>query len=156
MNDQAALFARSNATPFEKLRTWAHDHETQTPEDADTYLKAVSYIGVMHKGIREGFDSAYATARRIMAMPSILPDRWMELVEERRPRALVVLIHAFACGGLIAGENIWFRGIAERQVPGLCDRLPAAWRPMAAWPLRVAGGDLGSEPVETRVEVGEL
>ena len=80
----------------------------------------------------------------------------MELVEERRPRALVVLIHAFACGGLIDGENFWFRGIAERQVRGLCDRLPAAWRPMAAWPLRVAGGDLGSEPVETRVEVGEL
>lgn len=156
MNDQAALFARQNATPFEKLRTWAHDHETQTPDDAEAYLKAVSYIGVMYKGIREGFDSAFATARRIMAMPSILPDRWMELVEEQRPRALVILIHAFACGGLIAGENIWFSGIAERQIPGLCELLPPAWRPMVAWPLRVAGGDLGSEPVETRVEVDEL
>jgi hypothetical protein len=27
---------------------------------------------------------------------------------------------------------------------------------MVVWPLRVAGGDLGSEPVETMVEVGEL
>ena len=156
MNDQAALFARQNATPFEKLRTWALDHETQSADDADTYLKAVSYIGVMYKGIREGFDGAYATARRIMAMPSILPDRWMELLEERRPRALVILIHAFACGELIAGENIWFRGIAKRQIPGLCGRLPAAWQPMVAWPLRVAGGGVDSDPVETRMEVDEL
>lgn len=156
MNDQTTLFARANATPFEKLRTWAHDHETQTPADAETYLKAVSYIGVMYKGIRERSDSAHATARRIMAMPSILPDRWMELVEERRPRALAVLIHAFACGELVAGENFWFRGIAKRQIPGLCELLPAAWRPMVAWPLRVTGGDVDSEPLETRAEVGEL
>jgi hypothetical protein len=156
MNDQTSLFARQNATPFEKLRTWAHDHETQSADDADTYIKAVSYIGVMYKGIREGFDSAHATARRIMAMPSILPDRWMELLEERRPRALVILIQAFACGELIAGENFWFRGIAERQIPGLCELLPVAWRPMVAWPLRVAGGALDSEPLETRVEVDEL
>ena len=156
MNDQAALFARQNATPFDTLRTWAHDHEIQSDDDADTYLKAISYIGVMYKGIREGFDSAYATARRIMAMPSILPDRWMELLEERRPRALVILIHAFACGELIAHENIWFRGIAKRQLPGFCDRLPAAWRPMVAWPLRVVGGDMQTEPIETTVGVNEL
>ena len=80
----------------------------------------------------------------------------MELVEERRPRALAVLIHAFACGRLIADENFWFRGIARKQIPGLCELLPVAWRPMVAWPLRVAGGDLDSEPVETRVDVDQL
>jgi hypothetical protein len=156
MNDKAALYARENATPFEKLRTWALEHETQSDEDADAYLKAISYIGVMYKGIREGFDTAHATARRILAMPSLLEDRWVELLEERRPRALAILIHAFACGELIAADNFWFRGIAERQIPGLCDRLPPAWRPMVAWPLRVAGGMLNSEPEETRVEVDEL
>jgi hypothetical protein len=138
------------------LRETPHEHETQSEEDADVYLKAISYIGVMYKGIREGFDSAHATARRILAMPSLLDDRWMELLEERRPRALAILIHAFACGELIAGQNFWFRGIAERQIPGLCDRLPPAWRPMVAWPLRVAGGAMDSEPVETRVDVEEL
>jgi len=156
MNDKAALYARTNATPFEQLRTWALEHEKQTDEDADAYLKAICYIGVMYKGIREGFDTAHATARRILAMPSLLEDRWVELLEERRPRALAILIHAFACGELIAGENFWFRGIAKRQIPGLCDRLPPAWRPMVAWPLRVAGGMLDSEPEETRVEVDEL
>ena len=156
MNDQASLFARTNATPFEKLRTWARDHETQTDGDADAYLKAVSYIGIMYKGIREGFDEANATARRIMAISSILPDRWTELLEERRPRALAMLVHVFACGELIADKNFWFRGIARNQVPRLCERLPPAWQPMVAWPLRVTRGDVDSEPLETRVEISEL
>lgn len=156
MNDRAALFARINAAPFERLRTWAYDHETQSDEDSDAYLKTVSYIGIMYKGIREGFDSTNATARRIMAMSSIVPDRWTELVEERRPRALAMLIHVLACGELIAEGNFWFRGIAMRQIPKLCESLPAAWWPMVAWPLRVAQGDVGSEPVETAVDVGDL
>lgn len=156
MNDQAALFARSNATPFERLRTWAHEYETQTDEDVDAYLKAVSYIGVMYKGIREGFDSANATGRRIMAMSSILPDRWTELLEERRPRAMAMLVHVFACGELIADKNFWFRGIARNQVPRLCESLPPAWLPLVAWPLRVTRGEVDSQPVETTVEADEL
>lgn len=156
MNDQASLYARPNAVPFEKLRTWARDHETQSDEDADAYLKAVSYIGLMYKGIREGFDSTNATARRIMAMSSILPDRWTEMLEERRPRALAMLVHVFACGELIAGENFWFRGIAAKQIPRLCGSLPAAWSQMLAWPLRVTEGAVDSEPVETKVGVDEL
>ena len=73
MNDQATLYARSNAAPFEKLRTWASDHETLTSEDAETYLKAVNYLGLMYTGIRDQSDSSNATARRIMAMSSLLP-----------------------------------------------------------------------------------
>lgn len=153
MSDQAALFARSNAAPFEKLRTWALDHEMQSDEDNDAYLKATSYIGIMYKGIREGFDSTNATARRIMAMSSIVPDRWTELVEERRPRALAMLMHVFACGELIAEDSFWFRGIAKKQIPKLFERLPAAWWPMAAWPMRVAHGDAGSEPAETTMDM---
>jgi hypothetical protein len=156
MNDKASLYARSNAAPFEKLRTWARDHETQSDDDADAYLKAVSYIGVMYKGIREGFDSTNATARRIMAMSSVMPDRWTEMLEERRPRALAMLMHVFACGELIAKENFWFRGIAKTQIPRLCEGLPVAWQPMVAWPLRVTEGDVGSEPVETKVGADEL
>ena len=91
-----------------------------------------------------------------MAMPSVLPDRWVGLVEERWPRAVAMLVHAFACGELVAGENFWFRGIAVKQIPWLCGLLPDAWREMVAWPLRVAGGDVDSEPKETRVGVEEL
>lgn len=153
MSDQAALFARSNAAPFEKLRTWALDHEMQSDGDSDAYLKTISYIGIMYKGIREGFDSTNATARRIMAMSSIVPDRWTELVEERRPRALAMLMHVLACGELIAEDNFWFRGIAKKQIPNLFERLPAAWWPVVAWPMRVAHGDAGSEPVETAMDM---
>lgn len=156
MNDQATLFARPNAASFEKLRTWAYDHETQSEEDIDAYLKAVSYIGLIYSGIRDGSDSAPATSRRIMAMPSILPERFMELLEERRPRALAMLVHVFACGELVAADNFWFRGIAKKQMPRLCERLPAAWWPMIAWPLRVTEGALDSEPLETKVEIAEL
>jgi hypothetical protein len=156
MNDQTALFARSNAAPFEKLRTWASEHETLTSEDTETYLKAVSYLGLMYKGIREKFDSSNATARRIMAMSSLLPDRWTELLEQRRPRALSILVQVLACGELIAKDNFWFKGVARKQIPGLCEHLPPAWWPMVTWPLRVAEGQFDSEPIETMVELDEL
>jgi hypothetical protein len=156
MNDHAALYARPNAAPFEKLRTWASEHETITSEDAEAYLKAVSYLGLMYKGIREKFDNSNATARRIMAMSSLLPDRWTELLEQRRPRALSVLVHVLACGELIAKDNFWFQGVARKQIPGLCEHLPPAWWPMVAWPMRVVEGHFGSEPVETTVELHEL
>ena len=156
MNDQATLYARSNAAPFEKLRTWASDHETLTSEDAETYLKAVNYLGLMYTGIRDQSDSSNATARRIMAMSSLLPDRWTELLEQRRPRALSILLQVLACGELIAKDNFWFQGVARKQIPGLCEHLPPAWWPMVAWPLRVVKGQFDSEPIETMVELDEL
>jgi hypothetical protein len=58
MNDEAVLYARSNAAPFEKLRTWAFEHETLINEDTETYLKAVSYLGLMYKGIATNLTAA--------------------------------------------------------------------------------------------------
>jgi hypothetical protein len=156
MNDQAVLYARLNAAPFEKLRTWASEHETLTSEDTETYLKSVSYLGLMYKCIRDKSDSSNATARRIMAMSSLLPDRWTELLEQRRPRALSILVQVLACGELIAEANFWFQGFARKQIPGLCQHLPPAWWPMVAWPLRVVQGHLDSEPIETMVDVDGL
>jgi hypothetical protein len=151
MNDETALYARSNAAPFEKLRTWAFEHETLTNEDTEAYLKAVSYLGLMYKGIRDKSDCSNATARRIMAMSSLLPDRWTELLEKHRPRALSILVQVLACGELIAKDNFRFQGVARKQILGLCEHLPPVWWPMVAWPLRVVEGQLDSEPIETTV-----
>jgi hypothetical protein len=146
----------SNAAPFERLRTWNSEHETLTSEDTETYLKAVSYLGLMYTGIREKFDSSNATARRIMAMSSLLPDRWTELLEQHRPRALSILVQVLACGELIAKDNFWFRGVARKQIPRLCEHLPPAWWQMVAWPLRVVDGHFDGEPIESTVELDVL
>jgi hypothetical protein len=110
----------------------------------------------VYKGIREKFDSSNATGRRIMAMSSLLPDRWTELLEKRRPRALSILVQLLACGELIAEDNFWFQGVARKQTPRLCEDLPPAWWPMVAWPLRMVEGHFDNEPIETMVELDEL
>lgn len=154
--DQAEIFRRSHAAPFEKLITWAQDYERITDEDREAYTKALSYIGLMYKGITEGFDEPRATCRRIMAMPSICPGRFVEMVELSQPRALAIMMHVFACMKLIADKIGWFNGIAERQVPMLYERLPNAWREVVQWPLRVAGGDVSSTPYETEVAIEDI
>ena len=155
LSDGKELFRRHHAAPFEKLVTWAQDYERITDEDLDAYTKTLSYIGLMYKGISEVFDEPRATCRRIMALPSVCPGRFIEMLDMAQPRALAILMHVFACMRLIADKVHWFAGIAERQVPMLYERLPNAWREVVQWPMRVAGGDVSSTPYETAAEPSE-
>lgn len=156
LSDSNELFKRSHAAPFEKLVTWAQDYERISEEDLDAYVKTISYLGLMYKGIREGFEEPRATCRRIMALPSACPGRFVETLELAQPRALAIMMHVFACMKLIAEKIDWFDGIAERQIPMLYERLPSAWREVVQWPMRVSGGDITSIPYETAVDPAEI
>lgn len=156
LSNASEVFRRSHAAPFEKLITWAEDYERISEIDRDAHTKTLSYIGLMYKGIREEFDEPRATCRRLMALPSLCPERFVEILELSQPRALAIMMHVFACMKLIAEKVSWFAGIAERQVPMLYERLPNAWREVVQWPMRVAGGDVSSTPYETAVDPAEI
>lgn len=156
LSDTSQIFLRSHAAPFERLVTWAQDYEVISDEDREAYTKTISYVGLMYKGINEAFDEPRATCRRIMALPSACPGRFVETLELSQPRALAIMMHVFACMKLIADKIDWFNGIAERQIPMLYERLPNAWREVVQWPMRVAGGDVTSTPYETAVDSTEM
>ena len=151
LTDDFELFKSEHGLPFGKVLTWAEDFETMTADDRETYQKALSYIGLIYKGIIEGTDEPLATCRRLTAMPSRLPPRFGELVVVRQPRAFTMLAHIFACMKLISDKASWFRGIAERQVPKIYEQLPVGWREMMAWPMAVANGEVDREPKETQI-----
>lgn len=150
LSDQDALFAPENGRPFEKLLHFAADFEAMTPEDVEAYKLTLYYIGAIYKGIVEGTDSPFATCRRLSAMSSCCPERFVDLVEARLPRAMVMLAHVFASMKLVDQNAVWFRGIAERQVPIIYEQLPNAWKEMMVWPMAVARGEVDREPLETQ------
>lgn len=75
-------------------------------------------------------------------MPSLCPARFVDLVEAKQPRAMVMLAHIFASMKLAAADSIWFKGIAELQVPIIYEQLPVGWRELMEWPMAIALGDV--------------
>ena len=65
---------------------------------------------------------------------------------------MTMLAHVFASMELIDESAVWFKGIAERQVPKIHEQLPAGWKPMMAWPMAVARGEIDREPKETQID----
>ena len=130
MSNASELFKREHSRPFEKLLTWAEEYEAMTAEDRDTYQKALCYIGLIYKGVNEGTDDYMATCRRIAGFPSRNDPHFIDLVEAKQPRALTMLAHIFALMKMIDDKVLWFRGIAERQVPKIYEQLPIGWRAM--------------------------
>lgn len=120
------------------------------PTERAAYEDALSYLGLMHKGIVEGFDSPLGTQRRIIAMPSLIPQRFADLVEACDMRAIAILAHLFAIMKLCEAKNPWLEGIAARQIPELERYLSEAWLPLIDWPLDVIRGNV---PTHDRMTV---
>jgi hypothetical protein len=152
MMDTAELFNTEHGKPFLRLLTFASDFETVTPEDRNVYQSVISYVGLAYKHIINGTESSMTTWRRLIGTASRNDARFIDFVEEKQPRAMAILAHAFACMKLIADEVPWFRGIAERQVPKILNQLPMGWKPMLAWPMAIVNGEVNREPVETAID----
>lgn len=152
VTDTESLFDRQNERPFGRLLTWAQDFEAMTAEDYEAYEKTLAYIGAIYSGIIDGTDTSLGTCRRLIAMPSRCPPRFVDLAEAKQPRALIMLSFVFATMKLADKTTPWFRGIAERQVPKIYEQLPPGWREMMAWPVAVASGDIERQPKETWID----
>lgn len=142
MTNEAELFHPEHARPFGHLLTHGREYENMSDEDAKAYQESLSYIGLMYKGIVEGFDPPQATCRRLTAMPSRLPPRFTEFVVQRQPRAIAMLAHVFGCMELLDGRSPWFGGIAKAQIPKIQQELPPAWASTIEWPIAVVQGNM--------------
>ena len=142
LTDDDELFDYENCRPFERLLSWAKDFEVITPEDRETYQQTLSYIGRIYKRIVNGSDDRLTSCRRFMAMPPRLQPRFVDLVEAKQPRAIVMLAHFFALMKLVEDEVTCLRGIAERPVPKFQAQLPIGWQEMMAWPMAVVRGEV--------------
>lgn len=82
----------------------ADDEKMEDPEARDAYNKTVSYIGTIHLAIKAG-EHDMEVCRRLIAFAVLIPDKMIELIEEKRPRALVIF-STLLCRGSATGEGL--------------------------------------------------
>ena len=128
----ADIFDERNRKPFSHLSPGT-DAEDIEPDTAEAYEKAVRYIGSIYHAIQDG-EHPSLTCRRLMIFPLIIPPRFIELVKEMDPRALVLLAHFFAVSAPL--KDTWWIGQAiRREVLAIKDILRGEWMDMISWPV---------------------
>ncbi|KAF5872998.1 putative c6 transcription protein [Botrytis fragariae] len=130
------------------------------PTHLTAYLQTLSYLSSIHLNIMQ-HEHPMATARRFTAFGLQVPKLFIDLVEERQPRALVIFAYYFAMatclvegGGpsdsitlqmkngedLNLGKTFWWMGaMVRREIGGISGILPGGWEGLMSWPRRVAG-----------------
>lgn len=120
---------------------WAKDSkDTASLRDREAYSSTVSYIGRLYHASQGHPMPSIATIRRIMEVPIHCPPRFLDLMEQGWPRALVILAHLLAlfehCG-MKEADVWWVHGISESHNSAIEMILPSEWRtflPRAASP----------------------
>ncbi|KAE8448755.1 hypothetical protein EG329_008971 [Mollisiaceae sp. DMI_Dod_QoI] len=137
LHDGPALFADDNRRRLEHLLAYDLSSEVWDEETRQAYEKALNYIGGVQLAIEAG-EHRLAILKRIMAFALLGPKRFYAFVEEKRPRALVILAHFFVlCSNM---EDIWWVGkVAQREVQGIQRILPEEWQELMRVPLAFIG-----------------
>lgn len=114
----------------------ADDEKMEDPEAQDAYNKTVSYIGTIHLAIKAG-EHDMEVCRRLIAFAVLIPDKMIELIEEKRPRALVILAHYISVAAPRA--KVWWIGdVTRKEVEAIQRWLPGEWKDLMRWPLTMA------------------
>ncbi|KAL7625419.1 hypothetical protein AAE478_004639 [Parahypoxylon ruwenzoriense] len=101
------------------------DHELDDEEVRSVYNQALAYTCSVQSAIDHG-EPDYAIVRRLGAFAIWVPIEFTRFVEERRPRAMVILAHFMALW--LDYEHIWMIGRAgECQIRGIHKVLPIKW-----------------------------
>lgn len=109
------------------------------------YEHAVAVLNWAHKIPAKG---------KPLAFPAFVSRRFVELVEERRPRALAILASFFALLKCL-DSSWWLRGIARREVLGILSlfnsdyfgpEIERQWWPHLEWAVQVALHDDRANP----------
>ncbi|KAL7790874.1 hypothetical protein V8C37DRAFT_169512 [Trichoderma ceciliae] len=106
-------------------------------EIQDAYETTLSYIGgilLLVNPNNRNFNLNDAR-RRMVLFPMAVKKKFIELTQEIRPRAMVIMAYYFA---ILVIERLWWVGdVGRLEVQAIVGSLPAKWHKMMAWPLQV-------------------
>jgi hypothetical protein len=108
------------------------DQETQR-----AYEKTLSYIGWVQLAIREN-EHPMGICRRMMAFAILAPKRFIECVDQMRPRALVILAYFFALGAQLR-DTWWIGETLQREIHAIERVVPPEWKPFMREPTSRIG-----------------
>lgn len=111
--------------------------EAMREETKQAYLHAVAFLNWAHKR---------PTRNRILGFAATVSKRFVDLIGQYDPRALVIAACFFALTRMV--DSVWWlQGIAKREVNGIFSILPAEWWPRMEWAVKIANydGEIDSE-----------
>ena len=113
-------------------------------EDMETYEKTVAYISAFRRAVYAG-EPVDLHLRRICLFPQVVPPRFLDLLHQRRPRALVILACFFAVTAI--SDSLYFLGdmdhiIPQREVRAIANLLSDEWQGYMIRPLDDTLGDM--------------
>lgn len=87
--------------------------------DKPTYYTTLRYLASLYQNLRNGGFGALMKLR-IITWFTFLPQRFVDLVRDRRPRALIIIAH-YAAFLKLMGEVWWLQGVGDRSLQDLCE-----------------------------------
>ncbi|KAJ3498108.1 hypothetical protein NLG97_g1378 [Lecanicillium saksenae] len=102
-------------------------------EDDQACIDTVSYIGAIQSAI-DGGEHIDIITRRLIVYPVLFPQRFVELLDEHRPRALVILAHFFAVAAH-CHTSAWVGDTPRKEIQALAGFLAPEYQHELAWPL---------------------
>ena len=103
------------------------ESRTMSDEDRDAYTKTAEYVVNAVVAAVHG-EKGCKAARRIVAFPGEVPERFLDLVEAKRSRAFAIFTHIMSCSKYIDQDrNWWLEGVAQRCTARIKTILPQRW-----------------------------
>ncbi|KAL6910771.1 hypothetical protein GGI43DRAFT_391091 [Trichoderma evansii] len=117
----------------------AEDEATEPwdPEIQDAYESTLSYLGGVLQLLNPNSEkfNVNDARRRMVIFPMAVKKKFLDLTQEARPRAIVIMAYYFA---ILVIETTWWVGdVRSLEVRAIAESLPAKWLKMVEWPLRV-------------------
>ena len=125
VDDDETLESEELRKPFLNLlkpNLFPGHEEVWGADTIETYSRTLSYLGAIQAS-HDNNEPVFAVGRWLMAFPLVMPDRFLDFVEEMRPRALIILAHYFAIA--VQLDSVWWLGnTALGEVVGIQKYLP--------------------------------
>jgi len=116
--------------------TWLEtDMERADKETTDAYHHTVGQVAAMTRALEKGADWK-ALGRRLTTFAVMLRPKFIELLGDRRPKALVILAHYFAVA-THAAQYWWIGNMPFREFEALEKIIPVEWQHLLKWPREV-------------------
>lgn len=107
----------------------------ESDEDDAAYVETASYVGAIRSAQLSG-EPMNVTMRRFIVYPLLFPPRFVKLLGEHQPRALVILAHYFALA-ISCEKAAWVGDAPRKEIIAMAEFLPSEHAHGFAWPLSV-------------------
>ncbi|GKU00346.1 c6 finger protein [Fusarium langsethiae] len=130
--------SRDITDDLKPLMSREKSHEIEEPWDAETedaYIRALSLIGRI-RNFMDRENIVKSIGRRTVVFPMMMHKKFADLVEELRPRALVILAYYFALLSMLS-EFWWIGDSGTREIRAIEKVLPDEWQGWLEWPRSI-------------------